>query len=258
MTEFVDELQGRGRYTFTSIEAMAGGLRSGIALGAALRRLKRKGRIAALRRGFYVIVPLEYRMAGCPPATWFIDDLMKFLGQPYYVGILSAAAIHGAGHQQPMAFQVMTDRATRPVAAGRVRVVFHKGRHVATAPVVDVQTETGSMRVSSPETTAFDLVRFLSVSGGIGNVLTVLQELSEHVNADVLTSSAGLYAVPDVQRLGFLLEHIGEGQCADALYCWLQGRRFRPVLLVAGQERGFLAPHPRWRVVPNEMLEADL
>jgi len=30
------------------------------------------------------------------------------------VGVLSAAAIHGAAHQQPMIFQVVTDKPTRP------------------------------------------------------------------------------------------------------------------------------------------------
>ncbi len=36
------------------------------------------------------------RVAGCPPARWFIDDLIGFLGQSYYVGLLSAAAISTA------------------------------------------------------------------------------------------------------------------------------------------------------------------
>jgi hypothetical protein len=50
--------------------------------------------------GVAVVVPPEYREAGCPPASWFIHDLMRFLGQPYYVALLTAAAIHGAAHQQ--------------------------------------------------------------------------------------------------------------------------------------------------------------
>jgi len=65
---------------------------------------------------------------------------MRFLEQPYYVGLLSAAATHGAAHQQPMVFQVVTDRPTRPARAGRVRIEFHMSRQVETAPVVEVQT----------------------------------------------------------------------------------------------------------------------
>ena len=119
LTAFVNDLQAKGRYTFTQTEAAEVIPITGLALEAALRRLRKRGRIANPRRGFYVIVPLEYREAGCPPANWFIHNLMGFLDQPYYAGLLSAAAIHGAAHQQPMVFQVITDRATRPARAHR-------------------------------------------------------------------------------------------------------------------------------------------
>src|SRR5207244_10392072 len=63
------------------------------------------------RRGFYVIVPPEYRVAGSLPAAWFIRDLMDYLRRPYYVGLLTAPSLHGAAHQAPQEFQVVTDRA---------------------------------------------------------------------------------------------------------------------------------------------------
>ncbi|OIP92910.1 MAG: hypothetical protein COS57_10455 [Syntrophobacterales bacterium CG03_land_8_20_14_0_80_58_14] len=255
---FVEDLQTKGRYTFTQAEAMNADQRSDIALEAALRRLKQKGRIADPRRGFYVIVPVEYREAGCPPASWFIDDLMRFLNQPYYVGILSAAAIHGAAHQQPMLFQVVTDRPTRPAQAGRVRIGFHMGRHIEKAPVVEIQTETGTMRVSTPEATAFDLVRFVSAAGHVGNVMTVLSELGEKLDSQSLSPLADSYAVSDVQRLGYLLERLRENHLADPLAAWLKARRYRPILLVPGQAKGDAPADPRWRVIPNETVEVDL
>lgn len=257
MTAFVEALQSRGRYTFTQAEAMTADQRSDIALEAALRRLKQKGRIANPRRGFYVIVPVEYREAGCPPANWFIDDLMRFLGQPYYVSILSAAAIHGAAHQQPMLFQVVTDRPTRPARAGRVRIGFHMGRHMEQVPVVAIQTETGTMRVSTPEATAFDLVRFAPAAGHIGNVVTVLGELAEKIDPQTLAPLADLYAVSDVQRLGYLLERLGEKRLADPLSDRLKDRRYRPILLAPGQAKGDAPSDPRWRVIPNETIEVE-
>ncbi|MFZ3253251.1 MAG: type IV toxin-antitoxin system AbiEi family antitoxin [Syntrophales bacterium] len=257
MTEFLEALQAGGRYTFTQAEAMNAVKRTDVALEAALRRLKQKGRIANPRRGFYVIVPVEYREAGCLPANWFIHDLMQFLGQPYYVGILSAAAIHGAAHQQPMLFQVVTDRTTRLAQAGRVRIGFHMSRHIEKAPVVDIQTETGSMRVSTPEVTAFDLVRFALSAGHMGNIITVLSELVEKIDSQTLTSIADLYAVSDVQRLGYLLERLDENLLADPLVGWLKARRFRPVLLAPGQPKGNALSDSRWRVIPNEIVEVE-
>jgi len=258
LTAFVDDLQAGGRYTFTLAEATDAGKRSRVAVEAALRRLKERGRIVSPRREFYVIVPVEYRAAGCPPASWFIDDLMRFLGQPYYVGLLSAAALHGAAHQQPMLFQVVTDRPTRPSKAGRVRIGFHMNQRVEAVPTVKMQTETGSMRVSTREATAYDLVRFAPAAGHLGNVATVLKELAEGIDSEALARTADLYAVPETQRLGYLLELVGEDSLAAPLHAWLQDRRYRSVLLARKQERGHARPESRWRVVPNATVEVDL
>src|SRR5204862_425249 len=75
------------------------------AVQAALRRLKRRGEIADPYRGFHVIVPPEYRRLGCLPAEQFVPQLMRVLGETYYVALLSAAELHGAAHQRPQAFQ---------------------------------------------------------------------------------------------------------------------------------------------------------
>ena len=253
LAAFVDDLQARGRYTFTRSEAASSRGYSEVALKAALRRLKRLGRVVSPRRGFYVIVPLEYREAGGPPASWFIDDLMRFLGQPYYVGLLSAAAIHGAAHQQPMVFQVITDRPTRPARAGRVRIEFHMSRQVETAPVLEMQTETGSMRVSTPETAAYDLVRFAPAAGHLSNVATVLGELAEKIEPDALVALAPAYAVPEVQRLGYVLDLLGEHDLAAHLAAWLEIRRFRRVRLAPGEPDGGALADRRWRVAANAM-----
>ena len=260
LATYVEDLQARGRYTFTRAEGASGKERSDVALEAALRRLKLRGRIVSPRRGFYVLVPVEYREAGCPPASWFIDDLMRFLKQPYYVGLLSAAAIHGAAHQQPMVFQVVTDRPTRQARAGRVRIAFHMSRKVESAPVAEVQTETGSMRVSSPEATAFDLVRFAPAAGHVSNVATVLGELAEKLDPAALAKLAHAYPAPDAQRLGYLLEQLGKPDLAESLMASLEVRRHRPVLLAPGQAHDVdqASPDPRWRVIRNVTVEADV
>ena len=76
MPRWVEQLQSEGRYTFTRSEAEARTGRSFVAVQSALRRLKQQGRIASPKRGFYVIVPPEYRAVGSPPASCFIDQPM--------------------------------------------------------------------------------------------------------------------------------------------------------------------------------------
>lgn len=257
MSHWVEELQSRGRYTFTREQAESETERSFVAAQTALRRLKEQGRVVSPRRGYYVVVPPEYRAVGSPPASWFVDDLMHHLGQPYYVGLLTAAATHGAAHQQPMVFQVITSKPTREMHAGRVTIQFSMSSKVDEMPVVEKQTETGTMRVATPETCALDLVRYPATAGHLSNVATVLSELAEQLDAQGLVEIAPLVRLPDVQRLGYLLDAIDESEFADPLAAWLQARRPRPVpLQLGGPAKG--DPDNRWLVQPNVELELEL
>ncbi|MCX7020662.1 MAG: type IV toxin-antitoxin system AbiEi family antitoxin [bacterium] len=256
MSTWVEQLQAIGCYTFTRARAESETERSFIATQTALRRLKEQGRIVSPKRGFYVVVPPEYRAAGSPPASWFIDELMRYLDQPYYVGLLSAAGIHGASHQQPMVFQVVTSKPTREMSTGRVVIRFWMNGRVKQMPVTEKQTETGTMRVATPETTAFDLVRYQAGAGHLSNAATVLAELAERMDARALVSLAHLVRLPDVQRLGYLLDAVGQGDLAGPLAKWLEARKPRAIRLRSG-EPAEVEINRRWHVLPNAELEID-
>ena len=190
VAEFIDNLQAKGRYSFTKQEAKQATRDSDSVLKLSLWRLAKKRRVKLIREGFYTIVPLEYASSGVLPPDWFLADLMKFIGQPYYVGLLSAAAIHGASHQQPQEFQVVVPVPMRAIRAGRVTVRFYTKAGLRSSSVVEVKTSTGYMRVSDPAATAIDLVAYADRVGGLDRVLTVLQELSEKITPDMLLEDA--------------------------------------------------------------------
>lgn len=255
---FIEALQASGRYTFEAEEARAVLDVSDVALRQAARRLILKGRLVAPRRGFLVIVPVEYRSAGAPPPAWFVDDLMRFHGRPYYVGLLSAAALHGAAHQQPQEFQVVTEVALRPAVAGRVRFRFLVKRRIADVAVVSAKTETGTLLLSSPEATALDLVRYVEASGHLGNVATVISELADLLDPDRLVSVAmAENEMACAQRLGYLIEKAGSGEKAARLAVFVADRHPRYVRLRPDRPRGHATEDKRWRVLVNEDVEAE-
>jgi hypothetical protein len=104
LESWIDALQSRGRYSFLRSEAICDSGLSSSAVSKALQRAVKRGRLVQPKKYFNVIVPLEYRAVGAPPVPWFIHDLMTAMKRPYYVGLLSAAALHGASHQQPRVF----------------------------------------------------------------------------------------------------------------------------------------------------------
>lgn len=252
----VDDLQSQGRYAFSRREVEILGRRSGPGLQAGLRRLKEKGRIASPRRGFYTIVPLEYRKAGGIPPAWYIEDLMRFIDQPYYVALISAAALHGAAHQQPTVFQVMTDRPTRAIHSGRNHIEFHTSIRVGSTPIIEVQTETGSMRVSTPEATAFDLVHYSAKANHLGHIATILDELAEVIDSARLAELAESYPAPDGQRLGYFLETLGKDNLLHPLAEMLSKKRCRPIPLSPGHS-STVAKASKWNVIPNAEIDSD-
>jgi predicted transcriptional regulator of viral defense system len=208
--DFVDQLALAGRYHFTTEEASEALGLSEIAARAAIRRLKKRGVVAAPLRGFHVLVSPEHRSAGCPPAEQFMHELMAHVGAPYYVGLLSAADHYGAAPEPPPALQVVTEKNRPPIQCGRVAVQYVARQSAADVPTREFATLRGPVLVSTPEATAIDLAAYPGHAGGLEGVSLSLLGLAEHVDAEALADVAGRIAeIPWVQRLGYLLDKAG-------------------------------------------------
>jgi len=254
---YIEDLAAHGRHHFTTADAMNAIGGSDVAVRAQLRRLKRRGSIASPVRSFHVIVPPEYRRLGCPPAEHFIDPLMAELGEPYYIALLSAAERHGAAHQRPQSTQVMVRRNRQPIECGKVCVVFIARGDLVRMPVDTINTPRGVVRYATPEVTALEIVGYPQHAGGLNNVATVLSELAEEIDRDKLLVAAGLSPVSWSQRLGYVLELVGEAELADALVPFVEehARSYAPLRRAAdlsGARR-----LSRWKLIVNVDLEPD-
>ena len=256
---WVEALPSQGRYSFTRTEAMAAlGLKRK-AFNRTAVRLSAAKRVARIRGEFYIVVPLEHAAVGIVPADWFIADLMKRLGRPFYVGILSAAEYHGAAHQRPQAYQVVTDHPIRAIACRGVGVRFFVKRDLSKTAVQSIKGVTGYIPVSTPEATAVDLIRYTRQAGGLDRVLTVLQELAEHIDAKRLVQAAEADGqLASAQRLGWLLEKAGSPRRAAPLAQWVKAHRPLPAKLEPSRPLRGSQRDPRWNLWVNTQVEGDL
>jgi predicted transcriptional regulator of viral defense system len=258
LEKWVDNRQAGGRYTFLRREAIEESGLSAEAVKKALQRMTGRGRLAKAKNYFYVIVPLEYATAGAPPASWFIDDLMTAMEVPYYVGLLSAAAQLGASHHAPQEFQVMTGRYVRTIVVGRVKLRFFTSRFVSDAATSRVKTSTGTMRTSTTETTAVDLVRFCKAAGQLDNVATVIAELSTSLDPKKLLRAVKLVDdLPNAQRLGYILDFVRAGKLVGPLRDWVDLQSPNKVPLRTGRRDQGGTEDRRWRVVVDRPLEVE-
>lgn len=263
LQHWVDQQMIRGRYIFTKEDVLAQGLsQTEESLRTALSRLVKKGMIVSPWQNFYVAVPTEYRLRGEVPPSFYIDRLMKHLGRNYYVSLLSAAALNGAGHQRAMVFQVTVNGA--PIRSGiknGVRLDFTLRNPLPMMYVNQVKTQMGFMNVSSPELTALDLVLNEEKVGGLSRVAEVLMELVEDMHFDESkTELLAFFNAPVIQRLGYLLDLIEEHELADCLQVLAQKQEklFRKIRLKQSRpQTDEMAIDSRWKVIVNQEIETD-
>jgi predicted transcriptional regulator of viral defense system len=255
--EYVANLAASGRYHFASGDAQSALGISAAAAKLALNRLAKHQIVASPARGFYVIVPPEYRSLGCLPADQFIPALMKRLELPYYAGLLSAAQYHGAAHHRPQQFQVMLSANRRPIHCGKVDVAFFARKNIGDIPLQEFNTPRGTIKVSTPEATAIDLVGYQHRAGGLDNVATILSELVERIDPKKLPAAAAAAPVPWAQRLGYLFDKVEAKAAAASLKSYVDQHARQTAPLLATKRYMHSNRDDVWKLYINATVEAE-
>jgi predicted transcriptional regulator of viral defense system len=263
VSQWIENLEKKGRISFSlnQIELELPSF-SGIAVQSALKRLSRKGKIVSFHKGFYLIISAQYANRGILPAALFMDSFMKYLNRSYYVGLLSAAALYGAAHQQPQEYFVVTDfPVLRPSHRKGLKVNFISKRNIESSLLKERKTESGYLKVSSPVLTASDLIQFEKRSGGLTRVTTVLNELVEEMDPKEFDPKFfSETPATTIQRLGYLIENvINNEKLANELFEASQKNElgfFRIPLKASAPAKGFSSEN-RWKVIVNIEIELD-
>ncbi len=260
LENYIDSLIAKGRYYFTSNEVTEALSLSQYSFRNHILPLQQQAKVVLIRQGFYAIVTPEYRSIGSPPVTHYLDGLMMYLGRPYYVSLLNAAAWYGAAHQQPQKYFVMINPPTLlPVEKSHVRIDFVYKKEWNKDDIVPQKTNAGYVNVSSPELTALDLCYYPKHSGGVNQVATVLDELAEALDSDkVLDVSKRFNSTMAVQRLGFLLDFLGNEELTLPLKNWLATQKFYPTVLDPAEQSHNKVTGNFWKIIVNTDIETDL
>jgi hypothetical protein len=249
---FIEDKAAVGRIAFTFCDLTKETGLSDIAARFQLLRLRDRVVRVAPRQPFFLIVHPEHRSLGCPPPLWWLDDYFKWLGRPYYLALQSAASVFGSNPQALQVTQVITDRPCRPINVGRIQVRCFVKRGIDRTPTQPLAQAMAPLRVSTPEATAFDLVRYADRIGGIERAAETIQpflpqlrvrELKRVLEAEDTISVA--------QRLGFIFDAAGDKKLAQAVRGWLPTKLLAvPLSPLAGDRQG-LPIVERWRIINN-------
>jgi len=256
--DFIKDLIKTGRYTFTREEAAKSWQKQGPTLNSALAQLKRENWIYPLSRGFYLALDVQHQAKGVLDPVWFVDDWARFHRVEYYVAGLSAAMHHGAAHQRPMQFQVVTDRQMRSIRHPKLHLALLFKKQITSVMWEQRKSPAGYFRLATPEMTAYDIVAYHRSCPSLDLAATVLVELGEVLSVDRLSDLIKQGCTISVlQRLGWLLEYVGWREIAEGLHAVLMAKRLSWSLLDTRLQDG--GPQdPRWRIIVNTDVQPDI
>ena len=257
LRNFTYALLGRGELIFSKDEALCFLGISDAALRNSIKRQVKSKSLIRLMRGYYLIIPPEYQNLGVVPPELFINDLMKSLQLPYYVGLLSAASFYGATHQATRNLQVMTRPPLKDISLGTTSIKFYVNKKLSKVTACQVKTDRGPLTISTPETTCFDLMDYRLASGGINNASTALEAIAEHIQKPLLREICPLFPLSSCQRLGYLFEHLGFQDLSNALQeHLLLNKPYQYIPLIPGLGGG--EKNAKWHLIINDRIEPDL
>jgi len=258
LIEYFIKVQAKGRFTITLPELQKEFNLSKKALQQNLFRLKKKNIIAQIRQSFYVIIPPEYSHTGMLPVYLFIDDLMQFIKKDYYLGLFSAAALHGAGHQQPMNSQIIIKRPTlRNIKNQKLELDFFTKEIWNADDIIQKKTDAGYIKVSSPEYTLLDLIYYHKKNGGINRLLPILEDLIEEINQAKLSKTAKRFNhTTTIQRTGFILEKVfGLERTSNSLFKILKNKTLNKIPLSVSNKNKKGSLCDKWKIIINTNLD---
>lgn len=258
--EWIRNREIRGHVTF-SVEELKQAFqeKSHETIKSELARLAKKGYVSSVYRGFYVVVPVQYQLNGVVPPTYYIDWLMQYVGKPYYLSLLSAAAMHGASHQAVMVTQVTTVAPRIKYSSKNPLLNWNYRKQIPEGLLMTKNAEMGVVRYSNPELTAVDLVQFADHVGGYQRVATVLAELVEAMDVEKVANVVPYTTIATLQRLGYMLEYVlEEKEKANVLFSMLKERKpWNSILLRNGRPKNEASQSNRWCVNGNVEIEID-
>jgi predicted transcriptional regulator of viral defense system len=264
LEHWIEKCQSKGKLAFNLAE-LRQSFRSDTetALKRVLDRLSEKEKVVSIFKGYYIIIPPQYSSKGILPVAMFIDGLMKFLERKYYVGLLNAAALHGASHQQPQEYFVVTEYPVmRPTQRKGLKINYISTRQLPPESLTEKKkTETGYITISNPLLTAIDLISYEKKIGGLNRASTVINELFETVKRNDVNEALINYAsVSSLQRLGFVLDEIlNKKEIADRILslCKNAGAKFYLIPLKASGKNQKERINEKWKLMINTEIEAD-
>jgi len=183
-----------------------------------LEQLIRKKWILKIRRGVYIIVPLEAGERGADSYTVHSFVTGSLLTKPYYIGYWSALNYYGFTEQIPSRVYIATTKPknTRKILNAEFRFVTIPSYKMFDIDLVMIEGKPVNM--STPEKTFVDCLDHPEHAGGIEQVAESLYFSFNELKLKKLARLAiKIKNTAVIKRLGYISEILGLDECLQVI-----------------------------------------
>ncbi len=261
ISNYIKQCLSFEEYSFSLTEVLHQSGKSEIAVKSELSRLVKKKEIISLRKGFYLIIPPRYATFEKLPIQLYAEKLFKYLEREYYLGLYTAAKIHGASHQQLQRDYLIIKRPKlREIRKKNIGIRFFTTTSWPPSNIQTKRADAGNYKISDPALTITDLVHHHPKLGGLNRMLSVIEELGEELTIKQMKELLNWYSSKStLQRVGYLLEELDiHPEITEYLYERLKQKPFYPVLLSPKRKEKPGSVKNRWKIDVNIKLDSDL
>ena len=175
-----------------------------------LYNLSKKNWILKIKKGLYMIVPLEAGELGARSYTVHSFVIASHLIDPSYISHWSALNYHGLTEQTPPAVYITTTKPRNRKNILDIEFVFVTVHERKMFGTTEVKVENSPVKISTPEKTMVDCLDHPEHCGGIEEVAKAIY--FEHKNLDfkkIVDMMRKMGNRTIIKRLGYLLERLG-------------------------------------------------
>jgi predicted transcriptional regulator of viral defense system len=200
----VFELEREGKIIFTLADAerIIGSSRA--TARDVIYRLSRKGRVARVEKGRYVLAPARAGIEG----NWAENPLViiPHIIDEYYVGFWTAMNHWNMTEQLPVAIFVATTKRKRPVKYGGQPIKFITLSKRKFFGYTDERIDRQTFRISTPEKTIADALVFPRYCGGMSEVTKAMWNSRKRLDwSKVVAVTERIGIDVALRRLGYIL-----------------------------------------------------
>lgn len=172
-----------------------------------LSHLIQKKWILHLKRGLYVIVPLDIGVKGSEDFIVHDFVIASHLAKPYCIGFWSALNYHGLSDQIPKSVFIATDRAKKPISILNTEFVFVKISKNKLIGIEKIEVDDQKVNISNINKTIADCLDHPEHSGGIEEIARAIYFNYKELNFRIIKDYAlKMRNMTILKRLGYILE----------------------------------------------------